>query len=91
MSAGVGIALVAAGAILRSAAPATFIHGVNLRVVGVIVMLAGVIALLLSLLVSGALSRRLNHFGGYGSGTPPLARQRSLYQDQPPARRPSPP
>ena len=91
MSAGVGIALVAAGATMRSAVPATFIHGLNLRVVGVIVMLAGVIALLLSLLAWGALSRRLKHFGGYGSGTPPLARQRSVYQDQPTARGPSPP
>ena len=54
-------------------------------------MLAGVIALLLSLLVWGPLSRRRNHSGGYGSGTPPLARQRSVYRDQPPARRPSPP
>jgi hypothetical protein len=38
-------------------------------------MLAGVIALLLSLLVWGPLSRRGHHLGGYGSGTPPLARQ----------------
>jgi hypothetical protein len=91
MSTGVGIALVAAGAILRFAVPATFIHGLNLRVVGIIVMLAGVIALLLSLLVRGPLSRRRNRSGGYGSGMPPLARQRSVYQDQPPARRPSPP
>ena len=54
-------------------------------------MLAGAIALLLSLLIWGPLSRRRNHCGGYGSGTPPLARQRGVYQDQPPARRPSPP
>jgi hypothetical protein len=39
------------------------------------VMLAGVVALLLSLLVWGPLSRRSHHSGGYGSGTPPLARQ----------------
>jgi hypothetical protein len=75
MSTGVGIALVAAGAIVRFAIPAALIHGLNLRVVGVIVMLAGVIALLLSLLVWGPLSRRGHHLGGYGSGTPPLARQ----------------
>jgi hypothetical protein len=68
MSTGVGIALVAAGAIVRFAVPATFIHGLNPRVAGVIVMLAGVIALLLSLLVWGPLSRRRNHSGGYGSG-----------------------
>jgi len=89
MSTGVGIALVAAGAILRFAVPAAFIHGLDPRVVGLIVMLAGIIALLLSLLVWGPLGRRRKHFGGYGSGTP-LARQRSVYQDQPPARRLSP-
>ena len=69
MSTGVGIVLVAAGAIVRFAVPATFIHGLNLRVVGVVVMLAGVIALLLSLLVWGPLSRRRTHSGGHGSGT----------------------
>jgi hypothetical protein len=88
---GAGIVLVAAGAILCFAVPATFIHGLDLRVAGVIVMLPGVVALLLSLLVWGPLSRRRTHRGGYGSGTPPLARQRRVYQDQPPARRPSPP
>jgi hypothetical protein len=41
MSTGVGITLVTAGAILRFAVPATFIHGLNVHVVGVIVMLAG--------------------------------------------------
>jgi hypothetical protein len=79
MSTGAGIALVAAGAIVRFAVPATFIHGLDPRVVGAIVMLAGVIALLLSLLVWGPLNRRRNHFSGYGSGTPPLARQRSVH------------
>ena len=79
MSTGVGIALVVAGAIVRFAVPATFVHGLDLRVAGVVVMLAGVIALLLSLLVWGPLSRRGHHFGGYGSGTPPLARQRSVH------------
>jgi len=75
MSTGAGLALVATGAIVRFAIPAALIHGLNLRVVGVVVMLAGVVALLLSLLVWGPLSRRGNHSGGYGSGTPPLARQ----------------
>jgi len=91
MSTGLGIALVAAGAILCFAVPATLIHGLNLRVAGVIVMLAGVVGLLLSLLVWGPLRRRRNHSGGYGSGTPLLAWQQSVYQDQPPAQRPSPP
>jgi len=86
MSTGVGITLVVAGAILRLAVPATFIHGLNVHVVGVIVMLAGVFGLL-SLLVWGPLNRRHNHSGGgYGRGAPPFARQRSIYQDQPPAR-----
>ena len=80
MSTGVGIALVPAGAIVRFAVPATFIHGLNPRVVGVIVMLAGVIALLLSLLVWGPLNRYRNHFGGYGSAMPLLARQRSVHR-----------
>jgi hypothetical protein len=88
---GAGIVLVAAGAILRFAVPATFIHGLDLRVAGVIVMLPGVVALLLSLLVWGPLGRRRTHSGGYGSQTPPHARRRRVYQDRPPARRPSPP
>jgi hypothetical protein len=67
MSVGGGIALVAAGAILRFAVPAAFIHGLNSQVVGVIVMLVGVSALLLSLLVWGPLSRRHNHSDGYVS------------------------
>ena len=91
MSTGLGITLVAIGAIVRFAFPATFIHGLNVHVVGVIVMLAGVFGMLLSLLVWGPLSRRLNHRGGHGRGALPLARQQSIYQDQPPARGPSPP
>jgi hypothetical protein len=58
MTTGAGIVLVAAGAILSFAVPATSVHGLDLRVVGVIVMLPGVIALLLSLLVWRPLSRR---------------------------------
>jgi hypothetical protein len=78
LSTGVGITLVSAGAILRFAVPATFIHDPNVHVVGVIVMLAGVLGLLLSLLVWGPLNRRRNHSGGYGPEAPPLVRQRSL-------------
>jgi len=58
LSTGVGIALVVAGAILRFAVAATFAHVLNAHVAGVIVMLAGVFALLLSLLVWGPLNRR---------------------------------
>ena len=53
VSTGVGITLVVAGAILRFAVTAMFAH-----VAGVIVMLAGIFALLLSLLVWGPLRRR---------------------------------
>ncbi len=71
ISTGVGITLVAAGAILRFAVPATFTRGLNAHVAGVIVMLAGVFGLLLSLLVWGPLDRRRNHDGGFGRGAPP--------------------
>jgi hypothetical protein len=78
LSTGVGITLVTVGAILRFAVPATFIHDLNMHVMGVIVMLAGVFGLLVSLLVWGPLNRRRNHSGGYGRKEPPLVRQRSL-------------
>ena len=68
MTTGIGVALVAAGAILRFALPAAFIHGLDLRVAGVIVMLAGVFALLLSLLVWGPLNRRRGHTGDNRGG-----------------------
>jgi hypothetical protein len=80
MSTGVGITLVAAGAILRFAVPATFIHGLDVHVIGVIVMLAGVFGLLLSLLVWSPLSRRRNHPAGYGRGR----RLRLLWTPAPP-------
>jgi membrane protein implicated in regulation of membrane protease activity len=54
----VGVVLIAAGAILRFAGPATVTYGLNAHVVSVIVMLAGIFSLLLSLLVWGPLSRR---------------------------------
>ena len=91
ISTGIGITLVTAGAILRFAVPATFIHALNVNFVGVIVMLAGVFGVLLSLLVWGPLSRRHNHSSGYGSGAAPLAGQRHGYQDQPPVGDQSPP
>lgn len=57
-STGVGVTLVVAGAVLRFAV-------LNAHVAGVIVMLAGVFALLLSLLVWGPLNRRRSHSGGH--------------------------
>jgi hypothetical protein len=84
MSTGAGIVLVAAGAILRFAVTTTSTHGLNVHVVGVIVMLAGFVGLALSLLVWGPLDRRRNRPGSYGRGSPSLTRQRRVYQDQPP-------
>jgi hypothetical protein len=75
LSTSVGIALVVAGAILRFAVTATFAH-----VAGVSVMLAGIVALLLSLLVWRPLGRRRSRSGGRHRGPPPVARQRSVYR-----------
>lgn len=60
VSTSVGVTLVVAGAILRFAVTVLDAH-----VAGVIVMLAGVFALLLSLLVWGPLNRRRSHSGGH--------------------------
>ncbi len=50
MSAGSGITLIAVGAILRFALAAGSPHGVNVHVVGVVLILVGIGCLLLSLL-----------------------------------------
>jgi hypothetical protein len=71
ISTAVGITLIAVGAILRFAVPATFTYGLNAHVVSVIVMLAGIFGLLLSLLVWAPLDRRRNHYGGFGRTVPP--------------------
>ena len=86
MGTGAGIALLAGGAILRFAVATTSTHGLNVHVVGVILMLAGALGLALSLLVWGPLSparRRHNGSGGYEAGAPPLAEDRRLYQASP--------
>jgi hypothetical protein len=94
MSTGVGITLIAFGAMLRYAIATTSTHGVNVHVVGVILILAGVMGLLLSLLWV-VLDRRHNRPVVYGRVAQPLTRQRvyqnqpavgdrPLYQDQPP-------
>lgn len=74
ISTAVGIVLVAAGAILRFAVPATLTHSPNTHVASVIVMLAGICGLLLSPLVWGPLGRRRDHGGGSGRGVPPPGR-----------------
>lgn len=90
MSTGTCIALIAIGAILRFAITTNQTHGVNVHVVGVIVLLAGVLGLLLSLLVWSPLNpnrRRAGRPPGYDSGQPgpEAAAERPLYRDEPPA------
>jgi hypothetical protein len=83
MSTGAGITLIAVGAILRFAVATTSTHGLNVHVVGVILILAGLLGLLLSVLWS-VLNRRRSRPPVYGRAAQPLTRQ-PLYQDQPPA------
>jgi membrane protein implicated in regulation of membrane protease activity len=87
MSLGAGIFLIAAGAVLRFAIATTSTHGLNIHVVGVILMLAGAIGLLLSLLAGGWLNRRRNPAAtynpapAYGRRARTLVRRRTVYQD----------
>jgi len=67
----VGVILIAAGAILRFTVSSTAAYGLPGHAVGVIVMLAGILGLLLSLLVWGPLGRRRKHHGGSGGKVPP--------------------
>jgi uncharacterized YccA/Bax inhibitor family protein len=64
MSTGAAITLIAIGAILRYAVATTSTHGLNLHAVGVILILAGVLGLLLSLLFT-TLGRRRNRPASY--------------------------
>jgi hypothetical protein len=88
MSTGTCIALIAIGAILRFAVTAKHTHGVNIHVIGVIVLLAGVLGLLLSLLVWSPLNpnrRRSNPPAGYDSGPPPqVVQYNRTFRDEPP-------
>ena len=85
MSTGAGITLIAVGAILRFALAPGSPHGLNVHVVGVVLILAGVLGLVLSLLVWGPLSRRRNRPAGYDQAPPPLDQQQRTYPRQPPA------
>jgi hypothetical protein len=58
MSTGMVIFLIAAGAILRFALAPGSPGGLNFQVVGIVLMLAGVLGLLVSLLVRGPLKQR---------------------------------
>ena len=85
MSTGAGVTLIAVGAILRFALAPGSPHGLNVHVVGVVLILAGVLGLLLSLLVWGPLSRRRNRPAGYDQAAPPPGQQPRAYPGQPPA------
>lgn len=58
MSTGTALLLIAVGAILRFAVATTSTHGLNVHVVGVILILIGVIGLVLSLVMSSPLNPR---------------------------------
>jgi hypothetical protein len=89
MSTGTGIALIALGAILRYAVTTTQTHGINVHVVGLIVLLAGVLGLLLSLLVWSPLNpnrRRAARAATYDDRRPAsqLVEERRTYRDETP-------
>jgi hypothetical protein len=89
MSTGTCIALIALGAILRYAVTTTQTHGINVHVVGLIVLLAGVLGLLLSLLVWSPLNanrRRTARATRYDDGraVPQVVEERRTYRDQAP-------
>jgi hypothetical protein len=89
MSTGTCIALIALGAILRYAVTTTQTHGINVHVVGLIVLLAGVLGLLLSLLVWSPLNpnrRRAGRATRYDDGRhrPQVVEERRTYRDEAP-------
>ena len=96
MRTGTCITLIVVGAILRFAVAGGSSHGVNVHVVGIIVLLAGVLGLLLSLLMwlNPGRSRRNRHPGFNGGAPlveerrvyarPPVAQEPRVYQDEPP-------
>jgi hypothetical protein len=69
-----GVILIAVGMILRFTAPSTFAYGLNAQAVSLILMLAGILSLLLSLLAWGPRGRRRDHEEGSGGGLPPPGR-----------------
>jgi hypothetical protein len=83
---GTCVALIAIGAILRFALSAGSPHGLNVHVVGVIVIGAGVLGLLLSLLVWGPLNpaRRRRAVSAATTRPPVAAEQRRVYRDERP-------
>ena len=84
VSIGAAVTLIAAGGILRFAVATTSTRGLDVHVVGLILILAGLLGLVLSLLIWVLLNRRGNRPAGDSRAAPPLTPQR-FPQDQPPA------
>jgi hypothetical protein len=87
MRTGTCIALIVVGAIMRFAITSGSFHGLNVHVVGVILILAGVLGLILSLVVWGPLNparRRRGNPLGYGDQALPVIEERRVYQEQSP-------
>jgi hypothetical protein len=86
MRTGTCITLIAVGAILRFAITSSgSAHGLNVHAVGVILIFAGVLGLVLSLVVWGPLNparRRRGQPVGYVDGLP-LVEEHRVYEDQP--------
>jgi hypothetical protein len=84
MSTGVGVTLIAVGAILRFALAGGSPHGLNVHVVGVVLIVAGILELLLSLLLRAGPRRphSLVHQGrgGYYALPGPNARLERMKQ-----------
>jgi hypothetical protein len=80
MGAAAGIVLIAIGAILRFFVTAGTPHGLNVQAVGVVLMLAGLLGLMLSLLVWGPLNpgRRRDRLRSHDEAPPALARGRRV-------------
>lgn len=75
MSIGASIALIAVGAILRYAIDAS-LEGVELATVGLILMIAGIIGLVISLILFANQSR-----GGRGGDRGDVVERRRVYRD----------
>lgn len=75
MSIGASIALIAVGAILRYAIDAS-LEGVELATVGLILMIAGIIGLVISLILFANASR-----GGRDGGRGDVVERRRVYRD----------
>src|ERR1019366_4551416 len=95
MSAGVGISLITVGAILRFALAGGSPHGLNVHVVGVILILAGAIGLLLPRLTARAPQDRMRRWvrpDQHRAYEPPTGAEPGAYDDRPAlVQDPSPP